>query len=858
MGEKGVSGTKRELISIILIASILLVFFSVAIILEHRVEVKLRNLRQQLESEGFRDAKSITNLDSENLSKRWDLYSRSLTLSDVDLRTIVVKSQTGRGRRLIDVSKPKEINFLDFLGIVSLGLLNDAKIVFPALVLSTVFALLLPLFFVWEVRLSSFIPFALSYVPPFLVIVLVFYFRGASKFLTLLAFGFLMSTRLGIQLANAVRSLEKDDYVIYMLLGGNSRKNVTFKYTYFELLDSILWTVLWMFYTLFSFKLAMNSLSLSDHYEVNLGTLLMGIFSELPSKSAMLQFGVLSLTIGLLYLLMYALTSRVVTMFKISVGIASSERRGILTMRKPDVVRGLSLKRLEEPHISPEQFLGIKVKELSVLTKSISASALIVRTVGSFQIELGDKVFVKGPSGSGKTILTNALIGVLWDKKLSYSGEVAYKFYTGHLNIIGDPQARLGLLGSGILEIVPQNPKHGFNPYASVFSQIRDFGLLEDFRELLKNYFPDSFDRIMQSIHLPPSKINDGALQIVNFVLTVARMRNRPGVILFDEPIASLSKKNVLKVYEMLKETLWDGNHIILWIGHELETIKSLSFNKLLSVEETEQGAVATLMPLDSSFVDEYERHVNDVVEKVSTILEKRSALRKEYGEKLRYFIDVKKISFVGRKLVLTPRDKVSVSVGDVVFIKGDNGSGKTTMIKAIIGYLRNEVIGEIVWNDGNEQIIVNKSKVNLLARAYWKEIDVIFQNPDVSVPKYLKIDERILKDGRRLSASSFKELLDAYGLKNCYGKRFHQLSYGQKKRVKLVRMILKNPSVIFLDEATASLDIKNIENFVGMIERIITEKPQTILFIVTHQDIFDQVPSHLTKVIEMEGAVGI
>lgn len=838
----------KEWIMLLFFASLITVFYIAAYQLNSRFQVRLNQLTSSLEREGLLDAKFITKLDIENLSKRWSLYSRSLTFDEVDLRTIVLSDQ-GRSRRTLEVSK--KVNFLEFLAIVSLGLLNDSKVIFPALLLSIAFALSLPLFFIKEVRISSFVPFAISYVPPFLVIVMIFYFKSSSTFLTILSFGLLASTRLGIQIANAVRSLEKDDYVIYMILGGHSRRAVTLKYTYFELLDSVLWTTLWTFYTLFSLKLAMNSLSLGDHYEINLGALLMGIFSELPSKTAFQQFLVLATAVALLYMFSYVVISSAVSIFKLSVGIASGTKEKRTGAKVPNKIAS----RKTSKKIPTGDFLGIHLRNLRIFEGPQQLDAAIVRMPGPAEIDLGDKVFVKGPSGVGKTLLTNALIGILWDKRLAYSGQVTYKFTDDELDVIDKAEVRHELFKTGLIEIVPQNPKHGFNPYASVMAQIKDFGLFEDFCELVKTYFSDSYDKIMKSINLPPSKINDGTLQIINFVLTVAKMRDRKGVVLFDEPIASLSKQNVLRVYRMLSENLWDERHLIFWIGHELETITSLKFNKILSIEEIQQEAVASLTTLDSTFFGEYEKRVNGVVNRIHSFIEKKAAMTKggENEVTRHIIINVDKISFKGGKIAVRPKNKVRVSAGDVVLIKGDNGTGKTTMVKAITGYLRYEVSGEIIWFDGSRSLIVNKSDPGSLAKAYWKEVDVIFQNPDLSVPKYLEINERMIRGQRKIPEEVFKELLKHYNLDDCYGKRFHQLSYGQKKRVKLVRAILKDPTILLLDEPTSSLDIKNIENFTEMLERIATEKPHTMIFIVSHQDVFEKVPSHLINIIEME-----
>lgn len=849
-GKKGSDKVKKEIILFILVVVITVAFWSVIFYLKTNLVKETEQLREKLYNMGINNYKTLSSLNSENLSKIWDVYSRKLTIRKVRLKDVLFQEDSRRKRK----DSEDVIYLIDFLGILSYGLTRDMKVVLPAVLVSVLLALTFPLIFLKNVRLSSFVPISISYIPPFLVLVLLFYFASSSKMLIILFLGILGSTRLGIQLSNSVRSLENDDYVIYMILGGNSRASVTFKYTYFELLDSIIWSILWTFYTIFSLKIAMDSLSLNAEFEVNTGSILMGIFSELPSKNAMLQFSLLAVLVASLFVIMFSLANSAVGLYNALIGIRQAKKVHATSKNKKRVLWWRQVSQFNETCkiIDHNKISRIVVNGFKIHSKHQGTQRPILAVSESIELSLGDKIFVKGFSGSGKTLLTNSIVGIVWDKKLSYEGQIIYQFADNNFDILNNRKIRHQLLKSGIIELVPQNPKHGFSQYSTVKKQIEDFNLMEPFKELLERYFPNIFDRVMRSINLTPSKINDGALQVINFILAVARMRDKYGIVLFDEPIASLSKENTERVYKMVEEMLWNDRHIVLWIGHELETLERLPFNKILSVTEHENNIVAFVSNIEQEFINTYRMKTERLVCLLNELIQYQARrIHEEAKHNVRYNINVKKITFKHREI--KPSSEITIDAGDIVFIHGENGSGKTTMIKALVGYLQKEVNGEIVWFNNNEKLIINKSSFYKLRKSYWKEIDAIFQNPDFSVPKYLKINEKNLRNSNKISQESFEELLKKYNLNWCYNKRFYQLSYGQKKRVKLLRVLLKRPSIIFLDEPTASLDVDNIELFIKSITDIVRNNPKTSLFIVTHQDIFQKVLSEKVKLIEMK-----
>jgi len=179
--------------------------------------------------------------------------------------------------------------------------------------------------------------------------------------------------------------------------------------------------------------------------------------------------------------------------------------------------------------------------------------------------------------------------------------------------------------------------------------------------------------------------------------------------------------------------------------------------------------------------------------------------LGKNYNNK----IAVNKISF-------------KVNKNEVVGILGPNGCGKTTTIGMILGLLKPSY-GKVLIN-GNE---IEKNRVNLLNQ-------LNFISPYIELPKKLTVRQNLEVYARLYDVKNLNEKIDYLSeklkLKNMLNKITGELSSGQKNRVSLAKSIINDPSVLLLDEPTASLDPETGDYIRGFLEEYQNEKKASIV----------------------------
>lgn len=187
----------------------------------------------------------------------------------------------------------------------------------------------------------------------------------------------------------------------------------------------------------------------------------------------------------------------------------------------------------------------------------------------------------------------------------------------------------------------------------------------------------------------------------------------------------------------------------------------------------------------------------------------------------------------------------VSINKGELVYIVGRVGSGKTSVIKTIIG--------EFPLHKGEAKIAgyklskLSTNNLHLLRR----KIGVVFQDfqllTDRSVYDNLKfvLQSTGWRDKAEIE-SIIKSRLESVGMQLKSHKMPHQLSGGEQQRVAIARALLNNPEIILADEPTGNLDSETATDIMNLLMKIHEEEGPAIIIVTHNRSIVKRYPGRV------------
>ncbi|MGX8794934.1 cell division ATP-binding protein FtsE [Fusibacter sp. JL298sf-3] len=173
----------------------------------------------------------------------------------------------------------------------------------------------------------------------------------------------------------------------------------------------------------------------------------------------------------------------------------------------------------------------------------------------------------------------------------------------------------------------------------------------------------------------------------------------------------------------------------------------------------------------------------------------------------------------------------LKVNSGEIVYLTGASGSGKTTVLK---------LLERRIVQDTGELSVEGCPLKQLSAREverYRQRIGIVFQ--DFRLLEALTVEENIalsVEVARRMTSEdilALTRLLEAVGLTDKRHSTMDTLSYGEKQRVAIARALMRSPRLIIADEPTGNLDETNA---VGVLKLMTSLKsPDQTVVITTH-----------------------
>lgn len=155
-----------------------------------------------------------------------------------------------------------------------------------------------------------------------------------------------------------------------------------------------------------------------------------------------------------------------------------------------------------------------------------------------------------------------------------------------------------------------------------------------------------------------------------------------------------------------------------------------------------------------------------------------------------------------------------SLKEGEFVILEGENGSGKSTFLKTLLGYLK-PLGGNFKWN-------LNATDIAYVPQDIFLDLSAPASAMDIVLTAFPLLGKK--------QKSAALEALKEVNLLDQKKARFGKLSGGQRRRVLFARALAQNPRAFILDEPTVNMD-KETEAMLGkLIHKLVTKEKKAVI----------------------------
>jgi len=193
----------------------------------------------------------------------------------------------------------------------------------------------------------------------------------------------------------------------------------------------------------------------------------------------------------------------------------------------------------------------------------------------------------------------------------------------------------------------------------------------------------------------------------------------------------------------------------------------------------------------------------------------------------------------------------LQISPGEFVFLIGQTGSGKSSLLKVIYGELNIENgQGQVAGFDLRK---VTDKDIPFLRR----KLGIVFQDFQLLTDRTIEENlEFVLKatgwKDKKLISTRILDVLEKVGLRSKIKKMPHELSGGEQQRVVIARALLNDPELILADEPTGNLDPDTSEDIVTLLKQI--SQSGTAVLMASHD--YHIIRTFPSRIIKCEGGI--
>jgi peptide/nickel transport system ATP-binding protein len=428
---------------------------------------------------------------------------------------------------------------------------------------------------------------------------------------------------------------------------------------------------------------------------------------------------------------------------------------------------------------------------LDIASLNVSIDGLAVLQDVSMQLSPGEILGVVGASGSGKSMTALAIMRLLPPAAVQ----------SGTILLNGDSLPERGKT----LGMVFQEPMTALNPLMRIDDQVAE--ALRIHTDLSKPEALKAAQDVLGQAGLPasqalgrrlPYQLSGGQRQRVAIAMAVA---NAPPLLIADEPTTALDVITQSQVLDLLGTLARSRNMALMLITHDLAVVSQMA-DRVVVMQQgriVDQGSASQVLRVSQlPYTRALARASQLTPKRVSSgtmgaqVLEVSNVVR-DYRRPRRHWRPEPPLRAV---------DHVSLTVnaGETVGLVGASGSGKTSLLRVILGLDRPQ-----------------GGTVTLSGAARGRLTQAVFQDPYGSFDPRWRVERLIaepfysLAQPPALAEQRLKvaAVLEQVGLEPSAAKRFpHEFSGGQRQRIAIARALVAEPAVIAFDEAVSALDV--------------------------------------------------
>lgn len=416
------------------------------------------------------------------------------------------------------------------------------------------------------------------------------------------------------------------------------------------------------------------------------------------------------------------------------------------------------------------------------------------------KIDDGEKVLIVGPSGSGKSTLLNVLGGLI-------------------PNVIHVPMKaeRLELPDSGAY--VFQDPDAQFTmPTVS-----EELAFVMENRQVRVEEMDQQIRQALDMVGLDVTP--DAAIQTLSGgmkqkLAIASALLQQADTLFLDEPTSMLDDGSAAHLWETIQE-MWTGRTVVI-IEHRVEDIwdkvdrvilmndagqidRMAAPDEMLKIHRDALDAFGVWHPESWNNAPELSQ-----IEPQSDVLLEARNLRVKRG-----------------KRQLLGIDDLTINKGEWITLEGDNGTGKTSLLLALMKLISSE--GDVYF----------KSRRVKQPKHYKGALYPVFQNPEMQFITNTVFDEIFINLELHYDKAEAEErteaLLKRLGLKKVRHLHPLEISTGQKRRLSVATAAGGIPEIIILDEPTFGLDQRHAFRLLEMLHDMV--RSGTTIIMITHDE---------------------